>query len=179
MRAINCLYLFILIVILSGCESRQSNETVNGIDTVALQFVGMWQVVPRVIPYGALLTLDSNKNFTYHGGACLMHFGSSGIWYTLGDTLVLNSHDTSACLYTNPFGVNCWPLDSSYTRDKTIEDCEPDDGCFEYIIFTRERFLLINDTIFHVRRAESPCPQVKDNFYRFRKKVGNQVDDRI
>lgn len=163
---------FLLIMLMSCHQPNQKLEYEYDIDSLGLQFLGLWQVVPWDIPYGALITVDSNHTFTYIGGGCLWHFGSSGTWRMHCDTLFLTSRDTTACLHARPFGLNCFPLNSSegYFKGRTIKDCEPEGGFFEYIIFSNERFLLNNDTLFHIRRTENPCPQAKDNFYRVKRK---------
>ncbi len=162
---LSCLFISIMM----GCGQSSRNAKNDSPELSDNVFLGVWQSVERSYPFGATLKIDSTYYFTYAGGACLYHFESQGEWRLNGDTLILNSFYPEKCCYINDFGINCIIVapdgSTRYKPITSMRDCTPDSEV-EYILFNNERFVLENSILTHIRKANAPCPDIKDNFTR-------------
>ena len=134
-------------------------------------YLGEWYSVERIIPFGAVLKIDTNNSFTYEGGACLYHFNSKGGWTLSGDTLILNSFEPEECCYLNEFGLvgGIIILDSNgvniHSRPISIKGCEPIDTK-EYIIFNHEKLVIEDSVLTHIQKPDNMYISDKNNFTR-------------
>jgi len=165
LKKINYSLLFLLFCFLLQSCCNTSTETL----TEQNNYIGDWRCVKRIIPYSAVLKIDSSYSYTYTGGACLSSFESKGNWTLKDDTLILNSFEPEECCYLREFGVNCVIADlenSTIPKQKTsIEDCQPSNGGdYEYIIFTNEKFIIKDSLLTHIQNPNNICPDIKDNF---------------
>ncbi|MCL1942985.1 MAG: hypothetical protein FWF54_05490 [Candidatus Azobacteroides sp.] len=128
------------------------------------KYTGEWISVERPIPYHAVLKIDSSFNFTYEGGACLLAFSSKGNWTLNSDTLILTSFKPTECCYISDFGVNCFAFDPA--KPDSIKDCIPEKIYYLYIILNREKFLIKDSILIHMRKTDNICPEIKDDFIK-------------
>ena len=155
------LFILLLFLIQSCC-----NTSTHSVIQSAIQnnnYLGEWYSVERITPFGATLRIDSNYTFNYEGGACVMHFGSKGIWRLNEDTLILNSIEPEECYYLFEFNPVCFDLTDSfiYLKTRTTKEGLPPIN-YEYVLFKDVKFLIIDSVLTHIPL----CPQVKNDFIR-------------
>ena len=162
--------LFLVLVFSFICCQNTDNETIPEEEVKENPYLGEWYAVKRIIPFGAILKIDSNNIFTYEGGACLHHFNSQGSWTLSDDTLILNSFEPDGCRYLDTFGINCIIVNVSDTLHKysvpvSIEGCKPD--IYEnYVIFNQEKLVIEDSILIHIQKPNNSCPIEKDKFTR-------------
>ena len=164
LKKINYSLLFLLFCFLLQSCCNTSTETL----TEQNNYIGDWRCVKRVFPYNAVLKIDSSYCYTYTGGFCTSWFESKGNWALKDDTLILNSFEPEECCYLREFGVNWVIVDSeslTIPKPKTsIEDCQPSNRDYEYIIFTNEKFIIKDSVLTHIKNPNNFCHDIKDNF---------------
>ena len=164
----NKIFILSIIVLIAGsCGQRRKSNNAE------LQFLGEWYSVERDYPFSATLKIDSNHNFIYTGGACILHFRSKGKWRLNGNTLILNSFEPKKCCFISEFGVNCSsiilndsiPFEPSGLKT-SIKDCIPS-SIDQYILFNNEKFLIEDSVLTYIQKLNALCPEIKDNFTRW------------
>jgi hypothetical protein len=161
----------ILVLFLQSCCNR--NEGYNIQDNSNMnnnEFLGEWYSVERMIPFGAVLNIDLNYNFTYEGGACVSRFGSKGQWIIENDTLILNSTYPEKCYYIINFYENCVIIDPddlpiSKKAATSIKDCTPE-LLYEYVIFDNEKFIIKDSVLIHIQNNQ--CIEATNNFTKIK-----------
>jgi len=176
MKSINIILLGFLSLFLQSCFNTNQKENTDN-DFINNEFLGEWCSVERVIPFGAVLTIDTNYNFTYKGAVCMASFYSKGNWTLNNDTLTFNSIEPKECCYITGFRTTCAKVTigdtTSYERFKpktSIKDCEPDDIDYYYVIFKNEKFIIKDSTLIYLGKPDSICPEIKDDFIRKNRK---------
>jgi len=171
MKSINYIILLgFLSLFLQSCWNTHQKENTND-DLINNEFLGEWYSVERIIPFGAVLTIDTDYSFIYEGGACLSSFGSKGNWTLNNDTLILNSIEPEECYYISDFGGNCILITiddtTSFKREISIKDCVPDNIDYDYIIFKNEKFIIKDSVLTYITQPDTIC-NIKNDFIRIK-----------
>jgi hypothetical protein len=162
----------VLFLFLQSCcnNEKRSKNIYNDLDLNNNKFLGEWYSVEREQPFGAVLTINSNYNFTYVGGACVLHFDAKGQWVLQNDTLILNSTDPEKCYYIINFDDDCVEIDpkdltTSKSWGTSIEGCTPESPD-AYVIFENEKFIIRDSVLMHIQKPNKLCPEIKNDFTR-------------
>ena len=161
----------VLFFLLQSCNTANKDKSIpNDLNISNNEFFGEWYSVKRMIPFEAVLKIDSNYIFTYEGVTCISNFGSNGYWIINDDTLILNSIKPKSCYYLDNFGVNCLMTninDSTMSKKVTlIKDCIPKEIDYRYILFENEKFIIKDNALMHIQKPNNFCPDIKDDFTR-------------
>lgn len=166
-------------MILASCGNIDK-KTIPDDELKENQYIGEWQTIEGKYIFEAALKIDSNHNFTYEGGACLLHFSSEGSWIIIDDTLIINSFDCEECRYLSKFSEigeivviieNETSIKISHPKSTSIEDCEPAYPDEEYVIFNQEKFLIKDSVLTYIQKTDNSCRinDEKNNFIRKQK----------
>ena len=160
----------IFFLFLQSCCNKNNDKNVSN-------FLGKWHSVERDYPFSAVLLIDSDYNFRYFGGACVVRFSSNGNWMLNNDTLILNSVKPEECYYLRNF-VNCLPplkiidefgsiIDDFDSNDSvkyndidmvSMQDCVPESINY-YVLFENEKFVIKDSALIHIQNPNNLCPK--------------------
>ena len=166
MKKINYIILLgVLFLLLQNCcnNKNESKSIHNNLKMSDNKSLGEWYSVDNRCPFEAVLTIDSNYNFTYAGGGCVWRLHSKGRWIINEDTLILNSADPEECYYIGNFS----DFGKIITLDDTLKVVTSIAGCTpklpdEYIIFDNEKFIIKDSALIY---TQNPI-EVRTNFTR-------------
>lgn len=133
--------------------------------------IGEWVSTKRVIPYRAILKINSDLSFNYEFGSCQTHGISNGKWFIKDNYIVLNSNNPDLTLYLVPFDYRGIVIVDS--NGKTLNGMKNDfpinqpnalSSDDQFVEFKNEKLYIKNDTLFHVSKFKNLDPRKRNMF---------------
>lgn len=141
------IFSFLLFICLISCKKEE--VPVN-------KFIGNWYDTEYVVPNLSIIKIKEDSTFSYTSGACTWRGFSKGKWKMIGDSIELNSIKSDTCYRMFPL-LNCAPFEKRAKDLVTIPNCKPDDDN-DFLIFSKEKFYIKNDSLILKIKSSSKCP---------------------
>lgn len=140
--------ILILFIGLLSCEKKEIPKN---------KFVGTWYDTEYIVPGSHLLKINKDSTFSYKGAGCDWRVISKGKWKLVGDSIELNSTSSDTCYRMFSY-TRCIKFGETRRKDTlTIPNCNPSQNA-DFLIFSKERFYLKNDSLVYEFKASSNCP---------------------
>ncbi|MDY0989626.1 hypothetical protein BSF41_27150 [Flavobacterium sp. ACN2] len=140
--------ILILFIGLLSCEKKEIPKN---------KFVGTWYDTEYIVPGSHLLKINKDSTFSYKGAGCDWRVISKGKWKLVGDSIELNSTSSDTCYRMFPY-TRCIKFGETRRKDTlTIPNCNTSQNA-DFLIFSKERFYLKNDSLVYEFKASSNCP---------------------
>lgn len=164
----------VLVLLFTACTETTPSKPLP-VKVEENHFLGEWKTVRTIVPSMAILNIHSDSTFDYEVGACTYSAYSKGTWKLEGAILELNSSPPDSCMNIDFFEEDCImidPLDDP-GPDRTIKkpNCEGINEKPPFLIFEREMFQVICDTLVLIPSKPLNCPENRIEFVRSFSKV--------
>jgi len=141
--------IFSLLILICFFSCKKTEVPVN-------KFVGVWYDTEYIVPGRYLLKINKDSTFSYKGAGCDWRVISKGKWKLVGDSIELNSTSSDTCYRMFPY-TRCIKFGETRRKDTlTIPNCNPNQNA-DFLIFSKERFYLKNDSLVYEFKASSNC----------------------